>query len=86
MGADPRDYKLELSNAARAAMSPSNPPAAVKAGRPFLSIHFACCGVYLRIYRDADGRHYQGHCPRCARPVRFVVGPEGSTSRSFTVT
>jgi hypothetical protein len=86
MGVDPHAYKLDLSKTARVGKNSSNSTAPAQASRPFLSVHFACCGVYMRIYRDADGRQYQGHCPRCARPVRFMVGPDGSTSRSFTVT
>lgn len=53
--------------------------------RPYLSIHFACCGVYTRIYKSADGKHYRGHCPRCARPVQFQVGDGGTTCRTFVV-
>ena len=55
------------------------------AGRPFLSVHFACCNVYQRIYRNADGKSYQGRCPRCGKPVKFEVGPGGTDCRSFTV-
>jgi hypothetical protein len=53
--------------------------------RPYLSVHFACCGVYQRIYRDLDARSYHGRCPRCGKPVRFVVGPGGTDSRFFVV-
>jgi hypothetical protein len=88
MASDPRDYKLDLSTAAGAA--PEGPAAArAKAAsgkpqaRPFLSVHFACCGAYQRVYRAADGAGYEGRCPRCARPVKFVVGEGGTSSRSF---
>ena len=82
MPGDPRDYRIELS--ANAAPAPSLPPHSAAISRPFLSIHFACCSVYQRIYRSADGTRYAGHCPRCARPVRFAVGADGTSSRSFT--
>lgn len=83
MAGDPRDYRLDLSS-----MTPSTSPqapATPRPGRPFLSVHFTCCGVYQRLYRSADGSGYLGHCPRCARPVRFAIGPGGTNSRSFTV-
>jgi hypothetical protein len=73
---DPRDYKLDLSSGA-AALGPTP--------RPFLSVHFACCGAYQRVYRDADGKTYRGRCPRCAKVVRFVVGQGGTSARFFTV-
>ena len=81
---DDRDYKLELS--AAAAGEPSPAPADGNAtGRPFVSVHFACCNVYVRIYRSPDGKSYRGHCPRCAKPVNFVVGPGGTDARTFVV-
>lgn len=81
---DPRDYQLDLS-AGRGANK--SPPTAVggTTGRPFLSVHFACCGVYQRVYRDADGKAYRGRCPRCALPVTFAVGEGGTSARSFIV-
>jgi hypothetical protein len=82
MALDPRDYKIELSSDADAASEPStgffNP-------RPFIGVKFACCDVYVRIYRSPDGTSYRGHCPRCARPVNFVVGPGGTDARTFLV-
>ncbi|QOV92574.1 hypothetical protein [Humisphaera borealis] len=83
MPGDPRDYRIDLSVTAETPASHSAPSTPTNS-RPFLSIHFACCGVYQRIYRSADGTRYAGHCPRCARPVRFAVGPDGTSSRSFT--
>ena len=77
--ADPRDYKLEISGPTQQQRSsPSNT-------RPYISVLFACCGVYQRIYRSADGQRYEGHCPRCAKRVRFVVGPGGTDARTFVV-
>jgi hypothetical protein len=88
---DPRDYKVELIDAGGA--SAQGPRAAARgnvaspggANRPFLSVHFACCGVYQRVYRDADGKAYRGRCPRCARAVTFAVGEGGTPARSFVV-
>lgn len=91
---DPRDYKLDLSGAGTdGAEVPQSPRTAVRglaaqpesAARPYLSVHFACCGVYQRVYRSADGTTYHGRCPRCALPVRFVVGEGGTAARSFVV-
>ena len=78
MTGDPRDYKIELSSGA-AESSPS------ATSRPFLSVHFACCGAYQRVYRDPDGKMYRGRCPRCAKAVLFVIGQGGTSARFFTV-
>lgn len=79
MPGDPRDHKLDLHGAGQ----PTRPFAA--SPRPFLSVHFACCGAYQRIYRDADGRGYRGRCPKCGVPVRFAVGEGGTAARAFVV-
>ena len=79
---DPRDYKVELSGAAH---PPDVGNAAPTSQRPYLSVHFACCGVYQRVYRDADGKAYHGRCPKCGTPVRFAVGEGGTSARSFIV-
>lgn len=52
--------------------------------KPFLGVTYACCGVYSRVYPNAERSAYLGHCPRCARKVRFEIGPGGSDSRFFT--
>jgi hypothetical protein len=79
MPTDPRDYKLDVSGV-------NQPAASDKSGsRPFLSVHFACCGVYCRIYRNSEGTAYVGQCPRCGRPVRFLVGLGGTDQRFFVV-
>ena len=74
---DPRDYKLDISSL------PAQGPPQPAGPRPFLSVMFDCCGVYQRIYRDPSGAGYSGRCPRCGNPVRFSVGPGGTTSRFF---
>lgn len=80
MASDPRDYKLDVSG-----LSPSEPVEKPAQGRPFLSVHFACCGVYQRIYRAADGKRYAGRCPRCGKPVNFIVAEGGTSDRFFRV-
>jgi hypothetical protein len=79
---DPRDYKVERSGKSAEA---GNSEGSAGTTRPFVSVHFACCNVYLRIYRSADGKHYRGRCPRCGVPVNFVVGEGGTEARTFVV-
>jgi hypothetical protein len=79
MSGDPRDYKLDLSS-----LPKQDEPAAAPS-RPFIGVHFKCCGVYQRIYRSQDGKRYEGRCPRCARQVRFMVGQGGTDDRYFVV-
>lgn len=53
--------------------------------RPFLSLKFACCNVFTRIYLHKDGQTYRGRCPKCLRAVTFRVGSGGSAARCFVV-
>ena len=78
---DPRDYKLDIGSLRENEAEGLDPPT----HRPFLSILFACCGIYQRIYRSPDGTHYAGACPRCGKPVRFLVGARGTSARFFVV-
>jgi hypothetical protein len=80
MSGDPRDYKLDLSSLPKSDAADARPSA-----RPFIGVHFKCCGVYQRIYRSTDGERYEGRCPRCARQVRFRVGQGGTDDRYFVV-
>lgn len=84
------DYILDLSPAAAPGPAPAaDPPAPNPAtppppARPFLSIHFKCCNIYGRIYMTADRRAYAGHCPKCAKPARIAIGPNGTAARFFS--
>jgi hypothetical protein len=77
---DPRDYKLDIAALHDAAQAAGSGDA-----RPFLSVRFACCNVYNRIYRNAGATRYEGRCPRCGRPARFLVGDGGTDARFFVV-
>lgn len=81
MPPDPRDYKLEISGVSRPEPACARTPEVRP--RPWLSVYFRCCAVYQRIYRHRDGRRYEGHCPRCAAKVTFVVGSGGTGARQF---
>ena len=76
---DPRDYKLDISSLKGHGKS------GAQSDRPYISVLFACCSVYARIYRNVDATEYVGRCPRCMRQVRFVIGPGGTNQRSFVV-
>jgi hypothetical protein len=78
MPTDPRDYQLDISSLPRTDGPKPTP-------RPYLSVHFACCGVYNRIYRAAGSDSYVGRCPRCQRQIKFLVGEGGTSSRFFRV-
>ncbi|MDX9856746.1 MAG: hypothetical protein RBT76_03040 [candidate division Zixibacteria bacterium] len=59
-------------------------PAHIRAGRPFIGMHFKCCNVYTRLYLNKAGTAFVGYCPRCGRKKAEVkVSPAGSTSRFF---
>lgn len=80
---DDRDYKLDIAGLAKDA--PAARSADAGDGRPYLSVRFACCNVYARIYRSTDSASYHGRCPKCLKPVKFVVGEGGSDARVFVV-
>ena len=65
------DYIVEIEGVAQVPAQP--PPAADAArsaglrGRPWLAVHWRCCHVYSRVYRNATGTAYHGRCPKCGR-------------------
>lgn len=84
------DYILDIQGQHLQGPRPDDEPfrANITAGRarnrPFLSVHFACCQIYQRIYRSRDGSVYEGRCPKCLRRVHVRIGPDGSSNRFFT--
>ena len=67
---------LDISSDPATSATPG-PEAAKATPRPFIGIQFACCQVYARVYRNAEGTAYQGCCPRCGRRVEAKIGPDG---------
>ncbi len=47
---------------------------------------FKCCHVYSRIYINKQGTAFVGWCPRCAKPMRIKISPDGTDSRFFEAT
>jgi hypothetical protein len=80
MAADPADFdRLDLVS----------DPIRQSTGRPdvrrYVGVHFSCCDVYTRVYVNRGRSAYVGHCPCCARQVRFRIGPGGTDARFFRV-
>jgi len=49
----------------------------------FLGIMFECCNVYGRIYKNKEGTHYIGRCPKCMRQIKIKIGENGTNTRFF---
>ncbi len=74
------DYIVDIEGLA--APDPVESDASLR-GRPWIAIHWRCCGVYSRIYRNAAATSYEGRCPKCGHPVRLAVGAQGTSARFF---
>lgn len=51
--------------------------------KKFLGVMFKCCNVYGRIYKNKEGTHYCGSCPKCMKPVKVKIGEGGTNQRFF---
>ena len=51
--------------------------------KKFLGIYFECCNVYGRIYKNKEGTHYTGRCPKCLRSLSVPIGDGGVSTRFF---
>jgi len=74
-------YRIDIKGIEDGADNPSS-ESGLRARR-WVGVHFDCCGVYTRIYRNAEGTAYRGACPRCGHPVTLRVGPDGTDARFF---
>jgi hypothetical protein len=83
MKSDPRDYKLDIRSAD--VRPPTLSDVSHEGGRSFLSVWFACCSTYLRVYLSRDGTRYAARCPKCGGTITFRVGPGGTERRTFVV-
>ncbi len=79
---DEPDYILEIRGIEGSGSSGKRTPSSGNACR-WIGVHFDCCGVYLRIYRNRTGEAYEGACPHCGRRARVRVGPGGTNGRLF---
>ena len=52
-------------------------------GRAFLGIHFECCNMYSRIYKNREGTAYEGQCPQCRARLKVGIGSGGTSKRFF---
>lgn len=86
------DYILEVSSCKPADDNDLPQPAEAQIssararGRKFISVLFTCCNVYQRIYINPNRTAYEGHCPKCLRPVRVRIAAGGTDARFFTAT
>lgn len=61
-------------------------PAAQRAkGRPSIRVMFTCANAYCTVLRSPDGGHYRAVCPKCGLAKKFLVGPNGTGERLFSL-
>ncbi len=77
------DYIVDIDGLAGSRDAHVQPVNAALRGRPWLSVHWKCCGAYSRIYRNRAGDAYAGACPRCGKPVRAAIAANGTHTRFF---
>lgn len=51
--------------------------------KEYLGIHFHCCNVYSRIYKNKQNTAYEGRCPICRKPIVVQIGKDGVPNRFF---
>ncbi len=78
----PRREHFEVVSSAQGE-SEGDQAAPESGGRPWIGIHFECCGVYTRVYRHPDSRRYLARCPSCGRSITIRVAPDGMQGRFF---
>ena len=64
-------------NNERSANAGANP------AKPFVGVHFKCCNIYVRIYRNRTQDAYEGACPKCRKKVKLPIGSGGTNNRFF---
>ncbi|GHT44495.1 hypothetical protein FACS189454_02040 [Planctomycetales bacterium] len=63
--------------------TPAPTDVATPTERKFVGVRFNCCGIYIRIYVNKEGTAYEGHCPKCFKPIRLKIGSGGTNNRFF---
>jgi len=77
------DYYLDITGLEQEADAEQIRRAGGGKQRRWIGVHFECCDVYTRIYRNQSASAYEGRCPRCLMRVRVSIGPGGTDNRFF---
>lgn len=51
--------------------------------RKYIGVHFRCCNIYYRIYRNSEATAYEGYCPKCHKKIHIKIGEGGVSNRFF---